>query len=430
MNVLFLIDTLHVGGAERSLLAVAPRLQGVHPVICQLHPGGCLADSFRERGVELHQLHLLQRRHFAKAVVRVLAIMQERSIQLLHASLYEASIVARLAATVSDVPVIDSFVSDSYATLRTQQMSSVRRFKHQCVQALDWATAPLCQRVIANSEAVRAANCRALGFPTDRVEVVCRGRDPSEFAVSSRAAARQELGLSGEAPLVLTVARLEDGKGHLELVRAVAHLAEWNKLPSDAQVWFAGEGPCRATIEAEISKLELGDCIRLLGSRRDVPRLLAACDVFAFPSHYEGLPGAVVEAMLSGAPIVGSDTPVHREILADGRTGLLARLKDPVDLAAKTARLLDDRDLARRLGDAARREAIERFDVDRVAQRYVEIYRQVVDEHRAGVGRPQGLRAGVARTLARAWARLHGLGPRYTTPSTGERLSEGSSGRS
>ena len=116
---------------------------------------------------------------------------------------------------------------------------------------------------------------------------------------------------------------------------------------------LAGEGPERDNIDQQIHRMGLEGQVRLLGRRDDIPQLLALADVFVFPSHYEGHPGAVIEAMFAGKPIVASDTPVHRETISDGESGLLVPLRSPAPLAEAMLILLRDRELAGRLGNAS-----------------------------------------------------------------------------
>ena len=119
------------------------------------------------------------------------------------------------------------------------------------------------------------------------------------------------------------------------------------------------------------------DSVQFLGTRRDVPQLLAAMDVFAFPSHFEGLPGAVVEAMAAGLPVVATPVDGTAELLEAYRTGLFVRPKAPAELAWALTRLLDDPELREALGTAAQREAEAAFDIDTMVANFEALYREV-----------------------------------------------------
>src|SRR5690606_24120798 len=125
---------------------------------------------------------------------------------------------------------------------------------------------------------------------------------------------------------LINVARLIPRKGQMELVRAMPEVLR--RYPV-AQLLFAGEGHSRATLAEAISAARLDAHVHLLGTVAAIPELLALSDIFVFASHFEGLPGALIEAMLAGKPIVAVDTPVHRELVAHGQTGWLIPSRDP-----------------------------------------------------------------------------------------------------
>jgi glycosyltransferase involved in cell wall biosynthesis len=214
------------------------------------------------------------------------------------------------------------------------------------------------------------------------VVVVHRSREPARLGQSGEArrqAARHALGLEG-ARIVLNVGRQAPQKGQVHLVDAFAEVVGTH---TDAVLLVAGaRGPSTPTLEARVVEHGVADRVRLLGHRDDVPDLLAAADVFAFPSLYEGLGGAVLEAMALGTPIVASDLPAVREITADGDVALLVPPGDAAQLAAALRRVLDDRGLAAALSDGGRTRYIECFTPDPVARAMAELYREVAGQRR------------------------------------------------
>ena len=115
-------------------------------------------------------------------------------------------------------------------------------------------------------------------------------------------------------------------------------------------------------MEAVLREAGLGDRLRLLGYREDVAALLAAADIFVLPSHFEGLPMSVIEAMLCGLPVVATDIRGPREQVVEGDTGLLVPMGDAGALRDAIARLAADPDLRHRMGEAGRDRAVELFD--------------------------------------------------------------------
>jgi glycosyltransferase involved in cell wall biosynthesis len=203
------------------------------------------------------------------------------------------------------------------------------------------------------------------------------GPDPTKL--------REELGLTG-AEVVTTVTRVTRQKGIPTLLEAAAlvHAAR----PA-ARFLIVGprtsEGPFGVS-DAEFDRHR--DYVRAIGSRDDVPSLLAMSDVFAFPSEYaEGLPRALMEAALSGLPIVTTDLPGCREVVRDGWNGLTTPLRDPSALAASIIRLLRDREAAERMGARGPDVIRQAFSLENVVARHAELYeRQIREQRQHGFG--------------------------------------------
>ena len=193
-----------------------------------------------------------------------------------------------------------------------------------------------------------------------RPVAVGNGRDPVVFHpdAAARARIRTQLGVAPDRPVVIAVSRLVRHKGYPELARAMQGVP-------DAELWVVGErlasdrGPNMADVLREAG---LGERLRMLGYREDVAALLAAADIFVLPSHFEGLPMSVIEAMLSGLPVVASDIRGPREQVVEGETGLLVPMGDAGALRDAIARLAADPDLRHRMGEAGRDRAVELFD--------------------------------------------------------------------
>jgi glycosyltransferase involved in cell wall biosynthesis len=163
------------------------------------------------------------------------------------------------------------------------------------------------------------------------------------------------------------VARLVAQKDQRTLVEAAPAILE--PFP-EARFVVVGDGPLRADLERRAAGLPF----EFTGGRGDVPDLLAGFDVFAFPSLYEGLCLAVIEAQAAGVPVVATPVGGIRETVVDGETGLLVPPQDARALAAAVCRLLEDRELVARLAAEAKRRARERFSVERMVERTLELY--------------------------------------------------------
>jgi glycosyltransferase involved in cell wall biosynthesis len=137
-------------------------------------------------------------------------------------------------------------------------------------------------------------------------------------------------------------------------------------------------GNATPALRAFVSRLGLEERVRFLGHRVDVPEVLAASDIFVFPSLYEGLGGALIEAMALGMPIVASDLPALREIVEPGVSAELVPVGSPERLRQALNKVLGDASFAAQIGSHARSRFLERFTMDTCAPRMIRLYRRVV----------------------------------------------------
>jgi glycosyltransferase involved in cell wall biosynthesis len=375
VRLLFVIDSLGVGGAERSLLDIIPRLAASATVLRLSDPDD-LDEEFARAGVPVVEGALPKRAPpwvAARLVGRAVAVLRP---DIVHSTLFRSDIAVRLAPI--SVPIVSSLVNDSYSSHRYEGLSLRDRFKLDAVRLLDAATARRPRIFIANSDAIARTNAAALHIPARRIRTIYRGRDLTRFRPPhepERERMRARLGVSADF-VVMTVGRLLARKGHAELLDACARA---RAFVSNLRLLVVGDGPERAQLEARREELGLLDVITFLGTRHDVDELLWAADVFAFPSHYEGFPGALVEAMASGIPIVASDIDMHREAVEQNVSGRLVPLRSADALAEAIVDLARDPRLRVELGAAARRTARQRFDVEQVAKAYDAIYAEICD---------------------------------------------------
>lgn len=208
-------------------------------------------------------------------------------------------------------------------------------------------------------------------YPARKVEVVYNAVRLERFEDPPPAGLREQLGLGRGLPVVLTCARLDEQKGHDVLLRAAAELP---------QVAFAlaGEGPERERLEALASELGVDDRVLFLGYRTDIPQLLAACDVFALPSLYEGSSLAVLEAMAASRAVVSSAIGGTDELIADGDDGILVAPGEVKPLAAALRKLLADEKLRIAFGERARARVEADFTPAAMRGRIVAIYEELL----------------------------------------------------
>ena len=227
-------------------------------------------------------------------------------------------------------------------------------------------------RIVTTGEALKRQLVETNGFRAERIESVPTGIDAGRFRPGDRAPARAKLGLPVDSTLLGIVATLRSWKGHESLLRAMT------ALPQDLQLVIVGDGPMRKVLEDAIDRLGLRTRVRMAGDQRDVLPWLQALDLFALPSHAnEGVPQALIQAMLCGLPCVTTRVGSIAEVASHEVTALVVPPQDSGALAAAITRLMADPALRNDLGVAARRHCVENFSYERMLDRMEKIYLEV-----------------------------------------------------
>ncbi len=332
--VVFLINSLDPGGAERSLVELVPALceQGFDVLIaCLKDAKGTLAAEARTNGAEVV---VLESNGWLGWAMEARRLIRNRRPRVVHTSLFEADMVGRLATMGMRVSLLTSLVNTSYDPARFRD-PNVTAWKLRVLQAVDGFTARhAVDRFHAVSQAVADAAVRDLRLAPEKITVIHRSRDRKRLGEPSRerrSEVRARLGLPDDAFVILNVGRQEYQKGQRYLLEAVAEVRRDH--PEVITLIAGKEGNATGDLQALHHRLGLGDSVRFLGHRDDVGDLLTAADMFVFPSLYEGLGGAVLEAAMMGLPIVASDLPAVREALGEFEAAKMVPPRDPAALS-------------------------------------------------------------------------------------------------
>lgn len=299
-----------------------------------------------------------------RALGALRGVIRAERPELVHGHMPISGLLARVAARAEGVPRI---AYTCHGFLFNQPGPAWRR---GLSLGLEWLGGRLTDTFLTVSEA-EAADARRLHIHR-RAMAVGNGRDPALFFpdAAGRAAVRAELGAPADAVVVLAAARLVRHKGWPELLEAAA------AVPG-LHLWCVGErlasdhGEDMAPHFARARHV-MGGRLRALGYRHDVARLLRGADLFCLPSFFEGLPMSIIEAMLSGLPVVATDIRGPRELVTGG-TGLLVPPGQVAPLAAALDRLAGDGALRARLGAAGRDRALARFAEAEVVSRTLDL---------------------------------------------------------
>lgn len=399
LKICFLINGLGTGGAERSLVELLPYLVEVQipsVIVCFYRRSEGVEQSVLDGG---HDVRFLTDLNFVARVRALRRILIQEEPDLLHTTLFDADVVGRVAAAGLPVAVVSSLVNTPYNRVRLQD-KNIWRWKLWLAKVIDgWTARHLTSHFHAITHAVKDAAVGTLNIPPEQITVVERGRAPERLGSPStlrRQRARHRLGLGEHDAVIVNVARQEFQKGQAHLLQALAELLQ--RRPGVTLLIAGRTGNASPDLTRRSEELGLGERVRFLGHRSDVPEILAAADLFVFPSLYEGLGGALIEAMALGLPIVASDLPVTREVVEAERNALLVKPASPSALAAAIDALLDDSERARAYGRRSREIFEERFLLEKSASRMITLYRSVVrssaDESKAIPGVSKYIKSG------------------------------------
>jgi glycosyltransferase involved in cell wall biosynthesis len=263
-----------------------------------------------------------------------------------------AAVLAPVPAVVASVQLIPDFELERSSRLQLRALSSQ------------------VGRYLAVSRAIAAELTDRFGWPPEKIRVVYNAVELERFGAPAPPGLREELAAAG-APLVLTAARLDEQKGHNVLLRAATEVPE-------AVFALAGEGPERGRLEAEARELGVAERVRFLGRRADVPALLAACDVFALPSLFEGSSLALLEAMAARRAVVSTAIGGTDELIEDGVSGLLVPPGDPAALGGALRRLLAEPGLREALAAGAGERVERGFTRERMVSEVTAVYEELL----------------------------------------------------
>jgi glycosyltransferase involved in cell wall biosynthesis len=365
-RIAFFAPLLTTGGTQRHLQQL---LGGLDPRrfatrVYTLRPGGEVEAELRAAGVPVTSLGVgrrLARPGIGPVLVRTARTLAADRIDVVHGYQWRPSLVGVLAARLARVPLV---------------LASKRSLTG------DDRAARLAWRVIGRSVDTIVANADALRSEAERLGVSTRwtiipsGVDVDHFGIQPLVpAAKAALGLDPARPVVGTIGRLEQRKGHAHLLRAAtAMLRKANgRRP---QILIVGDGPLRGALTDQVRALGLEESVVFTGTMEDVRGALAAMDVFVLPSRAEGLSNALLEAMASARPVVATAVGGTGEVLDGARTGVLVPADDVEALATEVVRVLSEPARAADLGRAARQWVEERFSARAMVAQFEGLYAQ------------------------------------------------------
>lgn len=377
MKVLYIIDSLNGSGAERSIVQIALKLKGITPIFVHLYKGEMLKVQLEQNGVKVYSLDLPKNGSFENSKKLLGEIYKEEQPDIVHSTLFRADMVCRsLKREFPHLKLVGSFVSNPYKEDRYKGKSLLMRLKLWRAYLRDKSSAKRVDYFISNSETIKESQCKKLNIPLKKVSVIYRGRENSSFTnLNYKRIDELAINLGVEHKIVLlNVSRLIPEKGQFDIIKSLPDLIK--EFPN-LIVLFAGHGVFKTELLHLAKELNVENYINFLGRRTDIPDLLGLADFFVYPSYSEGLPGALIEAMMAEKIIIASDIPENLECV-DRETAIIFKKGNLDELITKIRFAIENKNDMLPMQQKARKKAIAKFDITRIGENYSNLYKEII----------------------------------------------------
>ncbi|MDE0779902.1 MAG: glycosyltransferase [Alphaproteobacteria bacterium] len=379
-RIVIIIGSLEVGGAERQIAQIVPRLDNTRWKVdfVTLSRPGSLTEGLKQAGFCVWSPPLSNRIFGRGPLIRLLrAIITlpwlwfwflRKRPSIAHFILPEAYLIGGLCALLTGQSrMLMSRRSLALYQERHPILARVERFLHKRMTL-----------IIANSEAIRRDLLNE-GVPEHRTRVILNGVDTNAIRPDKSRGneLRHSMGISPDSLVLMIVANLIPYKGHTDLIEALASIHD--RLPKAWRLLCIGrDDGIESALQAQCAEVRLSDHVQFLGLRSDIPALLNVADIALLCSHEEGLPNAVIEAMSAGVPTIATEVGGTGEIIDHGSTGLLVPPKSPGALAQSILDLIANPELRIQMGKAARAEIESTYGLDACVRAYDDLYQHVM----------------------------------------------------
>ncbi len=367
-NILHIIDALNYGGAQQLLVLIArytPR-EKYNVAVCVLQDNNEIKPQLESENVKVFSLNKKRCSifNFFGFLVYVFSVLKgignicrQEKIDIIQCHLSDAEFLGIPAGRLNRVERIITTVHSSSLLPQRAGLSPRNYLRIIYTRLLyRWTSA-----IIAVSGEVAENVTHTFKVSPKKVHTIPNRIDVKQFQETKNVPPHQVFpGLGREHRILCLVGRLMPPKGHLYLLQAIKILRL--RYP-ELRLLLVGEGDLRSELENYCKTQGISENVIFLGSRSDIPEILAVTEIFVLSSLWEGISLALIEAMAAKKPIVATDIPANRELIRNGENGLLVPGKNSEILALAIKKLLDDPDLAGYLGRNALQDALEKFDI-------------------------------------------------------------------
>ncbi len=371
-SVLFVTQSLEVGGAEKQMVLLATHLkqQGWRCHVFSLEQKGALGPELARHNIVVRDggMRKIDLRKapwkFIIAMGVLLKMIFDCKPAVVHSFLPLATFLGALCGRIMSVPLI----------ITSRRALGKHQDRYAFLKIPDRIANRLSHCVTVNSQAVWDDTVQRDHINPSKMALIYNGIYTSQFAEinADRAITRKNLNILPDDKVIITVANLIAYKGHSDLFKAVKIVS---KRITNFKVLLVGEDRgIQERLMNEIKVLNIEHHICFLGLRHDIPQLMAASDLSVLPSHEEGFSNVLLESMAAGLPVVATSVGGNPEAVIDGVTGWLTPPHHPEKLAEKMIDLLDNEEKSKRWGEQGRALVKRKFSAKRMVSRHLALY--------------------------------------------------------
>jgi glycosyltransferase involved in cell wall biosynthesis len=365
MKIIFVIDSLANSGTERSLLDIISNFsQNTQVILIYLQAPHTLKSDYNKAGIQTVWLNENRNINFINNVFLLKSIIKKEQPNLIVSSLYKSNILSRFTCLFTNTKLIGTFVSDSYSKLRSTDYSLKQKIGFFIIKQFDKITATIPIAYISNSNSIKISNCKHLQIPKNKVKVIYRGRDTIKIVEWERP-------INNSKFVFIITARVLKTKGYKELIEAFSIVKKTNE---NIVLEIYGDGNYFENLKQLATKLGVNNSIYFKGNQLNGWQHLYQANCFIFPSWYEGLSGALIEASISGIPIIASNIAMNLEVVKCSKNAVLHNVRDVDSIVECMNKIITDYPAFVLQKTISRDAAINKFDIKKIAVKYEDFF--------------------------------------------------------
>jgi len=364
-RILHVITGLKTGGAETMLTTFLEnnKSEEFEHIVCSVYSGGELENRLKNTGITIINLNISNKIFIPLAFIKFSQVVHKIKPDIIQSYLFLDNILARAVGKIFGKKII---CGKRNAIAEHSSM----------VNILDRITLNLADIVVSNFND-GLTELKSWNFDEKKLVYIPNAKDISKFKILlSKNEAKKKLGYDNKTILIGYIANFIWYKGHENLVYAMGSIVNYNPA---CVLLLIGEGKRLNDIKSLVNKLGLEKNVVFLGKRNDIPIILNALDVYVSSSLYEGMPGAIMEAMACGLPCVTTEAGGTKDLIKNYDNGILVPVKSSKQLAISILELIKDENLAKKLGNAAKETISNSFTIEKMVNSYNDLYKKLTE---------------------------------------------------